>query len=546
MAFIRKLALRSLPLVALCVFAPAGAAPAAAPGFTYVKSLGGIDEYRLDANGLSVLIMPDHSAPLVSFQVVYRVGSRNEVTGTTGATHLLEHMMFKGTEAHNREKGNGIEQMLEAVGANYNATTSPDRTSYFGILGRDHLESYIALEADRMRNLRLRDADRLNEMTVVRNEYERGENDPMGALDKEVTAAAFQAQPYHHSTIGWRSDIENVPIEKLRQFYDTFYWPNNATVTVTGDFDPAKALATIKKYYGGIPSSPQAIPNPYTEEPPQTGPRRVMIKRDGELGAVMIGYKMPNGLHGDSPALRVLSNILTLGPNSRLSRALVESSLVSMVQADARPTRDPGLFTIMAGLTAQARHEQVEKVILQELEKIKANGVTADEVARVLARYAAQKAFERDGVFGTALGLAETVAVGDWTQFVTSRDQLAKVTPADVQRVAKAYLDEDRSTTGWFVPKSANALPGLPPGAMPAGALPAGARPALPMPGGAPPAAAAAPPGEAGTPVAPAGARRALPLPAGRLPPGALPGGEPPPPADADKAPPAQGSGAQK
>src|ERR1700727_1975067 len=210
------------------------AATAGSAGFSHIKSLGGIDEYRLDSNGLTVLLVPDHSAPVVTFEVTYQVGSRNEVTGTTGATHILEHLMFKGSEAYDDPKGNSIKQYLERVGGQFNANTAVDRTSYFATLGRDDLEGYVAIESDRMRNLWLHEADRQSEMTVVRNEYERGKNDPNNALIEEVTAAAYVALPYHHPTIGWKSDIEHVPIEKLRQFYDTFYWPNNATVTVGG------------------------------------------------------------------------------------------------------------------------------------------------------------------------------------------------------------------------------------------------------------------------------------------------------------------------
>src|SRR5277367_261026 len=245
--------------------------PAAVPGFSHIKSLGGIDEYRLDGNGLTVLLVPDHSAPVATFEVTYQVGSRNEVTGTTGATHILEHMMFKGSEAFNDAKGNSIKQMLERVGGEFNANTSFDRTNYFATVGRENLEGYIAIEADRMRHLWLHEADRQAEMTVVRNEYERGKNDPENVLMEEVTAAAYVALPYHHPVIGWKSDIEHVPIAKLRDFYDTFYWPNNATVSVVGDIDPVVTLNLIKKYYGAYPHSPAPIPGMYTEEPAQSG-----------------------------------------------------------------------------------------------------------------------------------------------------------------------------------------------------------------------------------------------------------------------------------
>src|SRR5580700_9223405 len=250
-----------------CVLGSSGvrAAPVNVAGFSYVKSLAGIDEYTQDANGLQVLVKADHSAPVVTFQVTYHVGSRNEVTGTTGATHLLEHLMFKGSEGFNDPAGNNIKQYLEAVGAGFNATTSFDRTNYFATIGRDSLEGYIAIEADRMRHLWLHEADRQSEMTVVRNEYERGKNDPDNVLMEEVTEAAYVALPYHHPTIGWKSDIEHVPIEKLREFYDTFYWPNNATVTVIGDVQTAAALGLVRKYYGVYVHYATPITEIYTE-----------------------------------------------------------------------------------------------------------------------------------------------------------------------------------------------------------------------------------------------------------------------------------------
>ena len=252
---------RSLAFLTLLVSTLAlSAAPASVEGFTHIKSLGGIDEYRLDANGLQVLLLPDHSAPVVTFMVTYRVGSRNEVTGTTGATHLLEHLMFKGSKNYNKANGQIIDRILERTGAQYNATTWLDRTNYYQTLGSEHLDMVIGMEADRMRNLLLDDRERKPEMTVVRNEFERGENSPFQALIKEMMAAAYQAHPYHHNTIGWRSDIEKVSIEKLQEFYDTFYWPNNATVSVLGDFTPAQALGLVKKHYGAIPPSPRSTP----------------------------------------------------------------------------------------------------------------------------------------------------------------------------------------------------------------------------------------------------------------------------------------------
>ncbi len=424
------------------------------PGFTHIKTVQGISEYRLDANGLTVLLLPDHSAPAVTMMVTYRVGSRNESYGTTGATHLLEHLMFKGTHEHNRDLGTGYDQLLEKTGAITNATTSLDRTNYFQTIGSQDLPLAIMLEADRMRNLRLREDDRRPEMTVVRNEYERGENNPAQALAKEIWATAFLAHPYHHSTIGWRSDFEKVPIEKLKEFYDTFYWPNNATVTIIGDFDPAEALKLVKKYYGSIPKSPQAIPSVYTEEPPQTGPRRVMVQRPGELGEVVIAQKIPRARSADYAALRVLGMILSDGRNSRFYKALTDKNLTTNVDAYPEFNRDPSLFFIDAELTPGTKHEDVEKIILSEIERTQKDGVTADEVAAAIAKYTASTAYSRDGSMAMAFALNECIAVGDWTLYYALEEAVKKVTADDVQRVAKKYFSEDQRTTGWYIPRN--------------------------------------------------------------------------------------------
>jgi zinc protease len=445
------IALGLTAFVAVAQASPPPQAPSA-PGFTFVRSLGGIYEYRLDANGLQVLIEPDHSAPVATFDVVYHVGSRNEVTGTTGSTHLLEHLMFKGSDAFNDAKGNSLEQYLERTGGNYNATTSQDRTNYFATVGRTSLDGYMAIEADRMRNLWLHEEDRKAEMTVVRNEYERGKNNPVNYLMEEVTAAAYEALPYHHSTIGWKSDIENVPIEKLRAFYDTFYWPNNATAILVGDVDVPAALAMIRKYYGTYPSSPKPIPQIYTQEPEQTGARRVTVKMPGQLGTVLIAHKTPNGRDTDTAALAVLDSILSEGKNSRLYKALVDTGLATDAGAFNGASYDLSLHMLMIGLAPGAQHEKAEKAALAEVERVKKDGVTADEVAAAIRRFRVQQAFGRDGTSAVAFALNEYVATGDWTLYVTLEENVARVTAADVLRVARKYLNEDQSTTGWYVP----------------------------------------------------------------------------------------------
>jgi zinc protease len=442
-------------LAMLCASSVRAEQTAAAPvtGYTFVKSLGGIDEYQLISNGLTVLISADHSAPVVTFQVTYRVGSRNEVTGTTGATHILEHLMFKGSDNFNDPKGNSVKQYLERVGGQFNASTSFDRTNYFATIGRDDLEGYVAIEADRMRHLWLHEADRQAEMTVVRNEYERGKNDPNNVLVEEVTAAAYVALPYHHPTIGWKSDIEHVPIAKLHEFYDTYYWPNNATVTVVGDVQPAAALALVKKYYGAYPRSPQPIPVIYTEEPAQTGARRVIVTRPGELGTVLIAHKVPNGRDADLPALEMLDAILSSGKSARLYRALVDQGIALAADAGTDLHRDLSLHTVYATLAPGATQDQVEEALLKEIARIQTDGVTPQEIARVKQQFLAADAYKRDGTAAVAGEMNEWIAVGDWTLYVTFPQKVEAVSPADVQRVARQYLKEDQSTTGWFVPK---------------------------------------------------------------------------------------------
>jgi zinc protease len=289
-------------------------------------------------------------------------------------------------------------------------------------------------------------------MTVVRNEFEQGENDPQQALDVQINAAAIIAHPYHHSTIGWRSDIENVPIEKLRAFYDTYYWPNNATVSVIGDFEPAAVLALIRKYYGSIPRSPQPIPQVYTTEPEQQGERRVTVRRAGETGIVGIAYKSVAGRDADYPALSVLGTILGSGKTSRFYKALTDANLTLGAFAQAGFFHDPQLFQVYAFLAPGADQAQVEKVLLDEIERVKKDGVTDAEVATALGKYKASIAYGRDGSFSIASNLNESIAAGDWTLYYTVDDATSKVTAADVKRVANKYLDVKKSTTGWFIP----------------------------------------------------------------------------------------------
>ena len=421
--------------------------------FNQIKESGGITEYQHKKNGLTVLFLENHNAPVITFMVTYRVGSRNEAIGHTGSTHLLEHLMFKGSEQFNKEEGTAIWNVLQDVGAMINATTWFDRTNYFELLPKEHLPQAVKIEADRMRSAFIRDDDRKSEMTVVRNEFERGENDPWEALDKNIWATAYQAHPYHHSTIGWRSDIENVPTERLKEFYDTFYWPNNATVTVIGDFDKAKTLVLLDQKFGCISRSPHTIPEMYTTEPIQEGPRRITVKRAGEMPIIGIAHKIPEGTNKDIYALQILGRILGYGKTSRFYKRFIDTGLAADVNVWSYPLHDNGLFITYLFIAGDDSCEDVEKEILDEYAKIISDGVDVEELQRAKSQINAQTAFTRDGTYSVASNLNEAIALGDWTYYTTFLKKVENVSIDDIRRVANTYLKEDQSTTGFFIPK---------------------------------------------------------------------------------------------
>lgn len=420
------------------------------PGIEFKQTLGGISEYTLKNNGLRILLIPNNSVPVVGCMVTYHVGSRNEVTGYTGATHLLEHLMFKGSSKFQKGKGTGMDALLENKGAMLNATTWFDRTNYYEVIPEDALALAIEIEGDRMRTATFNQKDKDDEMPVVRNEFERGENLPMEALDKAVWQAAFVAHPYHHSTIGWRSDIENVSIERLRQFYDDFYWPNNATITIAGSFDTKKSLELIKKSFGVHPASTKLLPEPYTEEPVQEGERRVVVKRSG-TNMISVAHKIPNAHHEDMPALVMLASILYEDKTSRLYKALIDKALATEVHVYPYQLHDAALFQTFVTLTTKTTHEKAEKLVKEEYAKIAKEGVTATELKQTKLSARVYMANRHDGPYALLSALNEELATGDWTRFVTFPAKYQRVTSADVKRVAKKYFVDDQSTIGYFV-----------------------------------------------------------------------------------------------
>jgi len=421
--------------------------------FSKITEYDGITEYKLNSNDLKLLLAPRHAAPVVAFMVLYRVGSRNEAVGHTGSTHLLEHMLFKGTPTYNKQSGTQIASVLQRQGGVFNADTWFDRTRYYEMLPSNQLELAIHLEADRMRNSFIADEDRQSEMTVVRNELERGENEPSNVLHERLWAMAFREHPYHHPTIGWRSDVEGVATSRLKEFYDTFYHPNNATAIVVGDFDEQTALDLISKHFGGIPSSPAPIPPMYTVEPPQEGEIRFTLRRVGQLGLINIGWHIPEATHPDTAALTVLDTLLSAGITSRLYQALVETQMAVDVGAQAFQFLDPGLFMLHITLRPGVAHADAERIALELIEKMKTEDAPEKELQKAKNLITTQMIYLRDSPMGVTRVIAEAEAVANWKMYVDLPKMVEQVTPADIKRVVTTYFTEDNRTVGWFIPK---------------------------------------------------------------------------------------------
>ena len=421
------------------------------PGFEWKEREGGIDCYELGDNGLRVLLCPQGEARVATVMVTYRVGSRNERQGETGATHFLEHMMFKGTERFSKKSGRTIFNVLQSRGARVNATTWNDRTNYYELLPEAHIDLALEIEADRMRNLTLDPEEVESERTVILNEFDRGENEPLRKLYHALWSTAFEAHTYHHPTIGWRQDIETITPDGLRSYYDRFYWPHNATLSVIGGFDAAQVMASIYRHFGAIPSG-TAISEPALQEPRQLGERRTTIRMRGGMPALIIGFKAPCALDPAIMPLHLVSMILSHGRTSRLHRKLVDGGACTSVSASVSAFRDPGLFTVMALLTAGADPDQVEKDILDELHRLTQHRVDEDELSRALATLEAETLYARDGSFSMASQLNEAIAAGDWKLLPRFLESAMTVTAEAIRDVASRTFVADQKTTAVYDP----------------------------------------------------------------------------------------------
>ena len=448
---------RLLLALALLAALPLFALP---PNVEKVDSFRGIDQYRLKSNGMTLLLVPDATSPVFTFMVVYHVGSRNEAPGNTGSAHLLEHMIFnKSTENFGKAKGHKtFQEVLYEAGADFgstNMTTWYDRMNGYSTLPSDKLELAMKIEADRLGRALILDSERQSEMSVVRNEYEIGENNPWQALWKATIAAAIQAHPYHWSTIGYRSDIEGVTTDKLRDHYKSFFHPNNSDALLVGDFDTEKALALFDREFGAFPRSEKPIPQVITVEPPQEGERRTIVQRPGTVGMVMIGWMRPGAMHPDFMPFEVLSVILTGGVNARLYQSLVETGLATNVQSNNFTLRDPYPLLVDATLAQGKTQAEVEQAMKAAIARIAKEGVTDAEVKNAQQQIEVGVIRSRDGTYNFASNLGEAVASADWKWFLTYVENIKAVTAADVKRVAATYLLPEHATVGWFVPGDA-------------------------------------------------------------------------------------------
>jgi zinc protease len=427
--------------------------PATALVFSCIAAAGASEpqEYIL-SNGMKVLLVEVPKAPVATVQIWYKVGSRNEVMGRAGLSHMLEHMMFKGTAKY--PKGT-FSRLIRKNGGMDNAFTSQDFTAYFENLAADRVELALEMEADRMQGLILDQNELKTEREVVKEERRlRSEDDPQGALVETLFAQAYLSHPYHWPVIGWFGDLDAMTLEDLQRHYDTFYSPNNATLLVVGDIKAESLLPNIKQLFEPIPRGPEPKPV-MTMEAEQKGERRFLLKREAQVPFVMMGYRVPNYTSEDSYALDVLESILSRGKSSRLYQSLVYDQKLSLaVGAEyGLMQADPGLFYFYALVSPGQKVETVEEALRKEIMRLQSDPPTDLELQRAKNQVEAARWFEQDSNFRHAmlLGQAETVGAG-WRKVDQFLDRIRAVTAKDVQRVARQYLIEDTRTVGTLIP----------------------------------------------------------------------------------------------
>ena len=430
---------------------PAVVAPVPVPAPAFVREMGGIEEYRLP-NGLQVLLFPDAAQTTTTVNITYRVGSRHEAPGEYGMAHLLEHMLFKGTQRQNDIPGE-----MAKRGVRMNGTTSVDRTNYYGSFNAnaDTLAFLIDLEADRMVNSRVAKADLDKEMTVVRNEFERGENNPIQVLLTRVNSATYTWHPYGKVPIGPKSDIENVPIGKLQSFYKRYYRPDNATLLIAGQFDKAATLALIGKHFGPLANPAEPVPVPYTVEPAQDGERSVVVRRVGGQPILLANYHIPAVSHPDTAPLIVYGMLMSLQPSGQMYKQLVEPKLALAAGLGGIGGVDPGAMNAFAFLPPDADVDKIQAQWLDLVEGRTTKPFEESELTRV--RDIAVNSYRQQMKNLEALipQISGLIAAGDWRLLFQLMEDIPKVTLADVDRVRKAYFVPANRTLGRYLPADA-------------------------------------------------------------------------------------------
>ncbi len=413
-----------------------------------VTEVEGISEYNLD-NGLRVLLFPDQTKETVTVNVTYHVGSKHENYGETGMAHLLEHLVFKGSPKHK-----DIPAELSSHGARPNGTTWTDRTNYFETFSANekNINWALSMESDRMVNSFIAKKDLDSEMTVVRNEFERGENSPFRITLQKMAASAYMWHNYGKSTIGARSDLENVPIDRLQAFYKMYYQPDNATLIVAGKFEEIDMIALVDKYFSPIPKPERVIRPLYTAEPAQDGEKSVTIRRVGDVQMTGAAYHIPAGSHEDYAAIDVLSQILGDTPSGRLHKVLVEGKLASRVYGFNFQWQEPGLAIYFAEVDKKADLSSASDAMVSVLEELSAEPITDEEVERSKRNLLKNIELSFNSSERIALNLSEWLGMGDWRLYFLHRDRIEQVTTSDVQRVANAYLQRNNRTAGHFIP----------------------------------------------------------------------------------------------
>jgi zinc protease len=402
-------------------------------------------------NGLKLIAVKDPNAPLAVFQIWYNAGSINEPIGKTGLSHLLEHMMFKGTPKYGSKT---FSRIIKRAGGIDNAGTSKDFVYYYQKLAPDRLYLSIELEADRMRNLIMDTKETLAERDVVMEERRmRYEDNPQSLVYEDVVSTAFKNHPYRWPVIGWMQDLETITRDDLWKYYRTHYVPNNAFIVVAGDIDVHNIMKKIKKEFGGIPIGPE-IESLNIQEPEQRGERRVFVKKEAELPYVLGVYKVPTVLHEDSYALDILSSVLSDGKSARIYRSLIDEQQLALSAGSGYSNfqRYPHLFYLYGTALPGKKIEEVESALYNEIEKLKNSSPTEKEVQKAKNQIEADFIMNQDSIFYQAMILAQFEMIGGWRLKNTYLEGIRKVTPGDVQRVAKKYLVEDKRTVGILIP----------------------------------------------------------------------------------------------